>query len=126
MLAPVCIGRANASDGTGLMLLSVDRARCDAIMPWMQEMTSKVVWLGEGPERAASFKMFGNLVLIGMGGVLGDVADRQAGIANGLGGATGREQFHAGRHQGAGEGNESGLVGDGKQGALETRHTRAA
>jgi 3-hydroxyisobutyrate dehydrogenase len=72
--APVFMGPANAADGTGLMLLSGDRAQCDAILPWMQEMTSKVVWLGEAPERAASFKLFGNLVLIGMGGVLGDVA----------------------------------------------------
>ncbi|MFZ9405634.1 MAG: NAD(P)-dependent oxidoreductase [Burkholderiaceae bacterium] len=72
--APVFMGPANAADGTGLMLLSGDKALCDAILPWMQEMTGKVVWMGESPERAASFKLFGNLVLIGMGGVLGDVA----------------------------------------------------
>lgn len=72
--APVFMGPANAAEGTGLMLLSGEKARCDAILPWMQEMTGKVVWLGEAPERAASFKLFGNLVLIGMGGVLGDVA----------------------------------------------------
>ena len=59
-------------------------------------------------------------------GVLGDVAHRQAGITNRLSGSTGGEQFHAGRHEGAGEGDESGFVGDGKQGTLNTRHTRAA
>ncbi len=72
--APVFMGPANAAEGTGLMLLSGNRAACDTILPWMQEMTSKVIWMGEAPERAASFKLFGNLVLIGMGGVLGDVA----------------------------------------------------
>ncbi len=72
--APVFMGPSNAAEGTGLMLLSGDKARCDEITPAMQEMTSKVIYLGEQPERAASFKLFGNLVLIGMAGVLGDVA----------------------------------------------------
>jgi 3-hydroxyisobutyrate dehydrogenase len=40
----------------------------------LARMTGKVVWLGEAPERAASFKLFGNLTLIGLAGVLGDVA----------------------------------------------------
>jgi 3-hydroxyisobutyrate dehydrogenase len=72
--APVFMGPSNAAEGTGLMLLSGERALCDAITPMMQEMTGKVIWMGEAPERAASFKLFGNLVLIGMSGVLGDVA----------------------------------------------------
>lgn len=71
--APVFMGPSNAAEGTGLMLLSGPKAMCDAITPMMQEMTGKVVYLGEAPERAASFKLFGNLVLIGMSGVLGDV-----------------------------------------------------
>jgi 3-hydroxyisobutyrate dehydrogenase len=36
-------------------------------------MTGKLIWLGPQPERAASFKLFGNLTLIGLAGVLGDV-----------------------------------------------------
>jgi 3-hydroxyisobutyrate dehydrogenase len=72
--APVFMGPANAAEGTGLLLLSGDKARCDEITPAMQEMSSKVIYLGEDPKRAASFKLFGNLVLIGMAGVLGDVA----------------------------------------------------
>ena len=36
-------------------------------------MTGKVHYLGEAPERAAAFKLFGNLTLIGLLGVLGDV-----------------------------------------------------
>lgn len=72
--APVFMGPANCHEGTGVMLLSGDRADCEAITPVLQRMTGKVVWLGEEPERAASFKLFGNLVLVGLGGVIGDVA----------------------------------------------------
>lgn len=71
--APVFMAPSNAHEGTGLMLLSGDKARCDAIMPALQTMTGKVLWLGEAPDRAAAFKLFGNLTLIGMSGVIGDV-----------------------------------------------------
>jgi 3-hydroxyisobutyrate dehydrogenase len=71
--APVFMGPANCVDGTGLMLLSGDKALCDAAMPMLAPMTGQVVYLGAEPERAASFKLFGNLALIGLAGVLGDV-----------------------------------------------------
>ncbi|MFO0460555.1 MAG: NAD(P)-dependent oxidoreductase, partial [Burkholderiales bacterium] len=69
--APVFMGPSNCVDGTGVMLLSGDKARCDAATPMLAPMTGKVVWLGPEPERAASFKLFGNLTLIGIAGVLG-------------------------------------------------------
>jgi len=71
--APVFMGPANAADGTGLMLVSGDKARHDALLPALQQMTGNVLYLGPAPERAAAFKLFGNLTLIGMMGVLGDV-----------------------------------------------------
>jgi len=71
--APVFMGPANAADGTGLMLLSGDKAHHDALLPALQQMTGKLHYLGEAPERAAAFKLFGNLTLIGLLGVLGDV-----------------------------------------------------
>lgn len=71
--APVFMGPSNAADGTGLMLVSGERARHDALLPELQKMTGKVVFLGESPERAAAFKLFGNLTLLGIMGVLGDV-----------------------------------------------------
>lgn len=71
--APVFMGPSNCVDGTGVMLLSGDRASCDAVTPMLAPMTGKVVYLGPEPERAASFKLFGNLTLIGLAGVLGDV-----------------------------------------------------
>lgn len=72
--APVFMGPSACHEGTGVMLLSGDRAQCDEITPALQRMTGKVVWLGEQPERAASYKLFGNLVLVGIAGVIGDVA----------------------------------------------------
>jgi len=71
--APVFMGPANALEGSGLMLVSGAKARHDALLPALQAMTGKVVYLGEAPERAAAFKLFGNLTLIGLLGVLGDV-----------------------------------------------------
>ena len=71
--APVFMGPANALDGTGLMLMSGEASRHERLLPDLQQMTGKVVWLGAAPERAAAFKLFGNLTLIGMLGVLGDV-----------------------------------------------------
>jgi 3-hydroxyisobutyrate dehydrogenase len=71
--APVFMGPANAAEGTGLMLVSGAKSRHDALLPMLQTMTGKVVYLGEEPERAAAFKLFGNLTLIGIMGVLGDV-----------------------------------------------------
>jgi len=71
--APVFMGPANAADGTGLMLVSGRKDRHDALLPALQAMTGKVIYMGEAAERAAAFKLFGNLTLIGMLGVLGDV-----------------------------------------------------
>jgi 3-hydroxyisobutyrate dehydrogenase len=71
--APVFMAPANAQEGTGLMMVSGAKDRFDALLPALQTMTGKVLYLGPAPERAAAFKLFGNLTLIGLGGVLGDV-----------------------------------------------------
>jgi 3-hydroxyisobutyrate dehydrogenase len=71
--APVFMAPSNAADGSGIMLLSGPKSVCDALTTALQAMTGKVVYLGEAPERAAAFKLFGNLTLIGLSGVLGDV-----------------------------------------------------
>jgi 3-hydroxyisobutyrate dehydrogenase len=72
--APVFMGPGNAQEGTGTMLVCGERALREAAAPMLQQMTGKVVDLGDAPERAASFKLFGNLTLIGLSAVLGDVA----------------------------------------------------
>src|SRR5512139_962123 len=71
--APVFMGPSNALEGSGLMLVSGDKAHHDALLPDLQKMTGSVIYLGTQPERAAAFKLFGNLTLIGIMGVLGDV-----------------------------------------------------
>ncbi len=71
--APVFMAPVNALEGTGIMLLSGPQAQHQALQPALQAMTGNLVYLGEAPERAASFKLFGNLSLIGIMGVLGDV-----------------------------------------------------
>ena len=71
--APVFMGPSNALEGTGLMLMSGDKSHHDTLLPALQQMTGNVLYMGEAPERAAAFKLFGNLTLIGIIGVLGDV-----------------------------------------------------
>ena len=71
--APVFMAPANCAEGTGLMLVSGEKAHHDALLPALQQMTGTVHYLGAAPERAAAFKLFGNLTLLGILGVLGDV-----------------------------------------------------
>lgn len=71
--APVFMGPANAAEGTGVMMVSGTQARFDTLRPELQAMTGKVVYMGEAPERAAAFKLLGNLAILGLIGVLGDV-----------------------------------------------------
>ncbi len=71
--APVFMGPSNALEGTGLMLVSGAQSRYDALLPALEKMTGTVAYMGAAPERAAAFKLFGNLTLLGLMGVLGDV-----------------------------------------------------
>ena len=62
--APVFMGPQNAHDATGVRLASGPRERFDALEPALAAMTGKLVYLGEAPERAAAFKLSGNLFLM--------------------------------------------------------------
>ena len=62
--APVFMGPPNALDATGVMLASGDPARVETLRPALEKMTGKLVYLGPEPERAASFKLLGNLFLM--------------------------------------------------------------
>lgn len=64
--APVFMGPQNALESTGLMLASGDPARVERLRPALEKMTGKLVYLGSEPDRAASFKLFGNLFLMFM------------------------------------------------------------
>jgi 3-hydroxyisobutyrate dehydrogenase len=67
------MGPANTRAGTGLMLISGDADRVAALEPLLATMTGKILNLGPAPERAASFKLFGNLMLITIMGGLADM-----------------------------------------------------
>jgi len=77
---PVFMAPANCVEGTGWMLISGDPARHQALQSALQAMTGKVIYLGPQPERAAAFKLFGNLTLLGILGVLGDVGRLAAAV----------------------------------------------
>lgn len=62
--APVFMGPQNALESTGLMLVSGDAARVEAVTPALAAMTGKVEYLGPRPEQAAAFKLLGNLFLM--------------------------------------------------------------
>jgi 3-hydroxyisobutyrate dehydrogenase len=71
--APVFMGPPNALDGTGVMLASGDKARFDALEPALRPMTGQVVYLGAQPDRAAAFKLMGNLFLMSIGVATADM-----------------------------------------------------
>jgi 3-hydroxyisobutyrate dehydrogenase len=71
--APVFMGPQNALDATGVMLISGDAERHQLLKPDLERMTGKLVYLGEEPERAASFKLLGNLFLMFITTGLADV-----------------------------------------------------
>ena len=64
--APVFMGPQNALEGTGIMLASGDPARVERLQPALSAMTGRLLYLGPEPERAASFKLLGNLFLMFM------------------------------------------------------------
>lgn len=71
--APVFMAPVNCHAGTGWMLLSGPGAYYEALKDLLSSMTGTLVYLGEAPDRAAAFKLFGNMTLLGILGVLADV-----------------------------------------------------
>lgn len=71
--APVFMGPQNALDATGVMLISGEPQRYLELKADLERMTGKLVFLGEEPERAASFKLLGNLFLMFITSGLADV-----------------------------------------------------
>jgi 3-hydroxyisobutyrate dehydrogenase len=71
--APVFMGPSNALEASGFMLASGDRARFDALVPALERMTGKLIYLGPQPERAAGIKLIGNLFIVSLTAALADV-----------------------------------------------------
>ncbi len=71
--APVFMGPPNALEGTGVMLVSGDQKVIQLLEPELSRMTGKLVNLGDQPEKAASFKLLGNLFHISLTGGIADL-----------------------------------------------------
>lgn len=71
--APVFMGPANARDGTGLMLVSGPSALVESVRPSLEEMTGRVMPLGERPDLAATVKLTGNGMLLVLTAGMGDL-----------------------------------------------------
>jgi 3-hydroxyisobutyrate dehydrogenase len=71
--APVFMSPQMATDGVGLMLVSGPRAEFEDVRAELESMTSEVWYLGERPDLAAAYKLFGNCMLFAISGGLADV-----------------------------------------------------
>jgi 3-hydroxyisobutyrate dehydrogenase len=71
--APVFMGPQNAREATGLVLMSGSKATADTLHPWLAEMASAVIYLGERPELASIYKLIGNSMLFVLAAGLADV-----------------------------------------------------
>lgn len=64
--APVFMGPQNALESTGIMMVSGDREVVARVTPMLAPMTGKLVDVGERVDRAAAFKLIGNLLLMAL------------------------------------------------------------
>lgn len=71
--APVFMSPAMARERKGMMLLSGPAALRERARPSLAEMTGEVVDLGDRPDAAAAFKLFGNVMIITLTSGLADV-----------------------------------------------------
>lgn len=71
--APVFMSPAAALQGAGAIIVSGRRDWVEALRPTLAAMTGQVIDVGEDPGRAAAFKLFGNLMIIGAVGLMADV-----------------------------------------------------
>jgi 3-hydroxyisobutyrate dehydrogenase len=71
--APVFMSPQMCRDRQGIILAAGPQARFDVVQPWLAEMTGKVAYLGERSDRAAAFKLFGNAMILTLGGGLADL-----------------------------------------------------
>ena len=71
--APVFMSPQMATDGVGLMLVSGAKADVDSVRAALEGMTGDVWYLGERPDVAAAYKLFGNCMLFAISGGLADV-----------------------------------------------------
>jgi len=71
--APVFMSPQMAADGVGLMLVSGPQRELDDVKAELDGMTGEVWYLGERPDLAANYKLYGNCMLFAISGGLADV-----------------------------------------------------
>lgn len=71
--APIFMSPAASREGRGIIMASGPRATFERVEPALRAMTGKVVWLGERPDLAAAYKLFGNAAILAMVGALADL-----------------------------------------------------
>src|SRR4029077_14167323 len=71
--APVFMSPQMAADGVGLMMVSGPAAIFDQVRGALDGMTGEVWYLGERPDLAAAYKLFGNCMLFALTAGLADV-----------------------------------------------------
>jgi len=71
--APVFMSPQMARDGIGIVLVSGPQAVFDEARPALEKMTGEVWYVGEQPDRAAAYKIFGNSMLFVIAAGVADV-----------------------------------------------------
>src|SRR5262249_485323 len=71
--APVFMSPQMCRDGVGVMLASGPDAGFDEVRGEVERMSGEVWYLGEEPERAAAYKIFGNSMLFVIVGGITDI-----------------------------------------------------
>lgn len=76
---PVFIGPASARKGQGAILASGPEALFDAVKPALEQMAPTVKYYGTRADLAATYKLFGNLFIVGVSALSADVLTLAAG-----------------------------------------------
>lgn len=71
--APVFMSPQMCRDAAGLMLVSAAERDWEEVRPALEKMTGHVWYLGERPDLAAAYKLFGNSMLFVLAGGVADV-----------------------------------------------------
>jgi 3-hydroxyisobutyrate dehydrogenase len=71
--APVFMSPQMAAEGAGLMLASGPQATFDRVRPELERMTGEVWYVGDRPDLAAAYKLFGNAMLFAISAGMSDV-----------------------------------------------------
>lgn len=71
--APVFMSPKMCAQSKGLMLCAGPQARFESVKAALERMTGEVWWVGERPDQAAAFKLFGNAMILTIVGGFADV-----------------------------------------------------